>query len=60
MAATYGGLQLLTDLRALPDYDEHQHRGWGIVGGGAEGAPVDEEGNPIFYGEPDSWDARPK
>ncbi|MBA3481366.1 MAG: alpha-2-macroglobulin, partial [Pirellulales bacterium] len=44
-------LQLLTDLKELPDYDE----GWGHVGGNAMGAPVDEDGNPIFYGKPDRW-----
>jgi alpha-2-macroglobulin len=44
-------LQLLTDLDELPDYEE----GWGYFGGGPLGAPVDEDGNPIFYGKPESW-----
>jgi uncharacterized protein YfaS (alpha-2-macroglobulin family) len=44
-------LQLLTDLDELPDYEE----GWGYYGSGPLGAPVDEEGNPIFYDQPDGW-----
>ena len=46
-------LQSLTDLDTLPDYEEGWHRG----GGGTQGAPVDEEGNPVFYALPSSWDA---
>ncbi len=45
-------LQLLTDLDQLPDYEE----GWGY-GGQPQGAPVDADGNPIFYALPKSWDA---
>ncbi len=44
-------LQLLTDLDQLPDYEE----GWGY-GGQPQGAPVDADGNPIFYTLPKSWD----
>ncbi len=44
-------LQSLTNLDKLPDYDE----GWGY-GGEPQGAPVDADGNPIFYALPKSWD----
>ncbi len=43
-------LQLLTDLDNLPDYDE----GWGY-GDGTQGAPVDENNKPLFYGVPKTW-----
>jgi uncharacterized protein YfaS (alpha-2-macroglobulin family) len=47
-------LQLLTDLDKLPDYEE----GYGYrYGGSPQGAPVDAEGNPIYYAIPKSWDA---
>ncbi|HVT26568.1 MAG TPA: MG2 domain-containing protein, partial [Lacipirellulaceae bacterium] len=45
-------LQSLTDLDKLPDYEE----GWGY-GGSPQGAPVDEQGNPVFYAVPGSWEA---
>jgi hypothetical protein len=45
-------LQLLTDLDELPDYED----GWGY-GGDPQGAPVDENNDPIFYSVPKSWDA---
>jgi alpha-2-macroglobulin len=45
-------LQLLTDLDELPDYAD----GWGYeYHSGPQGAPVDEEGNPIFYDAPSDW-----
>ncbi|HEX6961431.1 MAG TPA: MG2 domain-containing protein, partial [Lacipirellula sp.] len=44
-------LQLLTELNHLPDFEE----GWGYHGGETVGAPVDEDGDPIFYDQPDSW-----
>jgi uncharacterized protein YfaS (alpha-2-macroglobulin family) len=44
-------LQILTDLDELPEYEE----GWGYYGGGVRGAPVDEEGNPVYYDKPESW-----
>ena len=44
-------LQSLTDLTDLLDYEE----GWGYHHGQPQGAPVDTEGNPVFYGIPDSW-----
>jgi uncharacterized protein YfaS (alpha-2-macroglobulin family) len=46
-------LQSLTDLATLPDYEE----GWGYYSGEPQGAPVDAEGNPVFYNIPTSWDA---
>ncbi len=38
-------LQVLSDLDTLPDYEE----GYAGRFNGAQGAPVDEAGNPIFY-----------
>jgi uncharacterized protein YfaS (alpha-2-macroglobulin family) len=46
-------LQLLTDLASLPDHEP----GWYAYGGETRGAPVDADGNPIYYGVPDSWEA---
>ncbi|MBN1588215.1 MAG: hypothetical protein JW888_01735, partial [Pirellulales bacterium] len=46
-------LQYLTDLDVLPDYEP----GWGGYHAGLRGAPVDEQGNPIFYHVPPSFDA---
>jgi alpha-2-macroglobulin len=45
-------LQSLTDLETLPDYEE----GWGHYGSAPQGAPVDANGNPIFYSVPESWE----
>ncbi len=45
-------LQSLTDLGELPDYDE----GWGGHRGQAQGAAVDADGRPVFYGVPGSWE----
>jgi uncharacterized protein YfaS (alpha-2-macroglobulin family) len=45
-------LQYLTELETLPDYEEGWHQ-WGEV----PGAPVDEEGNPVFHRAPQSWEA---
>ncbi|MDY0167208.1 MAG: MG2 domain-containing protein [Thermoguttaceae bacterium] len=44
-------LQYLTDLSALPDYDE----GWGYYGQ-TMGAPVDRRGNPVLHRVPKSLD----
>ncbi|MGQ9562323.1 MAG: alpha-2-macroglobulin family protein [Thermogutta sp.] len=44
-------LQALTDLSQLPDYEE----GW-YFSRNVRGAPVDEEGNPIFYFPPRTFD----
>ncbi len=43
-------LGALTDLETLPDYEE----GWGF-GDGTRGAPVDAQGNPIFYAAPKTF-----
>ncbi len=45
-------LQYLSDLSELPDYED----GWGYHRG-SQGAPVDEEGNPVYHTVPKSWDA---
>ena len=43
----------LTDLATLPDYEEGYGNRWYSYG--AHGAPVDENGNPIFYKMPKGW-----
>ncbi|HKI36969.1 MAG TPA: MG2 domain-containing protein [Gemmataceae bacterium] len=45
-------LQSLTDLTQLPDYGE----GWGY-GGSANGAPVNANGDPIYYKVPKTYEA---
>jgi len=56
-AVMFGGhhqawrLQTLTNLDDLPDYEE----GWGYYSDGVRGAPVDPEGNPVFYDDPAAW-----
>ncbi|AMV17976.1 alpha-2-macroglobulin family protein [Planctomyces sp. SH-PL14] len=59
-------LQELTDLETLPDYQEGQFgwqgrgRGRGRMWGGGgqpKGAPVDADGNPVYYTVPESWEA---
>lgn len=44
-------LQRLTDLSALPDYEDSNRYSSG------QGTPVDEQGNPIFYNVPESFEA---
>ncbi|HEY2837750.1 MAG TPA: MG2 domain-containing protein, partial [Pirellulales bacterium] len=44
-------LQYLSDLTVLPDFDP----GWGY-GGQTSGAPVDAEGQPIYYSVPESFE----
>ncbi|MFH0910402.1 MAG: alpha-2-macroglobulin, partial [Planctomycetota bacterium] len=46
-------LQSLTDLSTLPDYEE----GYPSYGGEASGAPVDADGNPVFYKVPESFES---
>jgi uncharacterized protein YfaS (alpha-2-macroglobulin family) len=58
----YGGdawkLQVLTDLTQLPDYEDAPQWGWwGRRGHEPKGAPVDEDGNPVFYQLPKSFEA---
>jgi uncharacterized protein YfaS (alpha-2-macroglobulin family) len=45
-------LQYLTDLAALPDYDE----GYAYYSGESRGAPVDENNAPVLYRIPKGWD----
>lgn len=45
-------LQYKTETDELPDYEEGYGRG-----GQPQGAPVDEEGKPIYYAEPKTWQA---
>ncbi|HBF33949.1 TPA: hypothetical protein DDW35_05245, partial [Candidatus Sumerlaeota bacterium] len=47
-------LQTLSDLTTLPDYEEGYHYG---RGGGTQGAPVNEKGNPVFYNVPQSFES---
>lgn len=53
-------LQVLTDLTTLPDYDRAGY-GYGRRGrygvSSQNGAPVDADGNPVFYSVPESWEA---
>jgi len=44
-------LQYLSDLDTLPDYEP----GWGYYSP-TSGAPVDEDGNPVFHHVPKSWE----
>lgn len=54
-------LQELTDLATLPDLElQSDGGGYGRYGWGWQpqrGAPVDQEGNPVFHTVPDSWDS---
>lgn len=53
-------LQVLTDLAVLPDYEPGHRwgrRGFGFHPQSPRGAPVDVEGNPVFYHVPESWAA---
>ncbi len=50
-------LQAKTDLSVLPDYEEGWGYYWGGRGGQTQGAPVDEQGNPVFYTVPKTFEA---
>ena len=57
-ATQYSGawaFQRLTDLETLPDYEEGYW--YGYRGAQSGGAPVDSEGNPVFYEVPESFEA---
>jgi uncharacterized protein YfaS (alpha-2-macroglobulin family) len=45
-------LQILTDLKTLPEHDDAQYQG-----GGTAGAPVADDGNPVYYKVPESYAA---
>ena len=45
-------LQILTSLKKLPDYEEGYRYYYGR--GGAQGAPVDKKGNPVYHHIPKS------
>jgi len=50
-------LQTLTDLNELPDFeDAYRYYGRGRSSG-SRGAPVDADGNPVYYQLPDSYEA---
>ena len=49
-------LGYLTDLGKLPDYEDGYYGRWQHWGGG-RGAPVDEEGNPVFHHRPKNFKA---
>lgn len=44
--------QTLTDLKNIPDFEDGYYRYRG-----ATGAAVDEDGKPVVYGQPKSWEA---
>lgn len=46
-------LQYLTDLSKLPDYEDGHH----YYGGNTRGAPVDDQGTPLYYAVPKGFDA---
>jgi len=46
-------LQILTDLTTLPDVEPGAP--WRFQGGDDRGAPVDEQGNPVFYAIPEQF-----
>ncbi|MFT7511710.1 MAG: hypothetical protein ACI9QL_000917 [Candidatus Omnitrophota bacterium] len=46
-------MQYLSDLSLLPDYSDGYHHGYGRE---QKGAPVDAEGHPVYYDEPESWE----
>lgn len=48
-------LQILSDLTQLPDYEEAPQWGWWGRGHEPKGAPVDEEGKPVFHRVPKSF-----
>jgi len=48
-------MQILTDLSTLPDYEPGWGRGWDR--GNSSYAPVDAEGNPVYYTVPESFES---
>ncbi len=58
-SSAWGGeswkLQILTDLTQLPDYEAARRGRWGFGGNQPPGAPVDADGNPVFYHVPKAF-----
>ncbi|MCX7049435.1 MAG: MG2 domain-containing protein [Candidatus Sumerlaeota bacterium] len=50
-------LQSLTDIATLPDYEEGNYYNWYYRGSETRGAPVDANGDPIFYRIPKSFES---
>ena len=50
-------LQAKTDLSVLPDYEEGTGYSRGGRGRPTQGAPVDEQGNPVFYRVPKTFES---
>lgn len=50
-------LQQLTDLKALPDPEEHHVYWGGRHSGQGSAAPVDEKGEPLYYSVPKTFEA---
>jgi len=50
-------LQYLTDLSTLPDYDESNRYYRGRYYGQPRGAPVNEDGTPVYHSVPKSFEA---
>jgi uncharacterized protein YfaS (alpha-2-macroglobulin family) len=49
-------LLYLTDLTKLPDFEEGNHWRYGYGYGGMAAAPVDADGNPVYYRLPKSYE----
>jgi hypothetical protein len=52
-------LQYLSDLTTLPDYEDGSYGytgDWYSERGGNRGAPVDEDGTPVYHKRPRSWE----
>ncbi|MDY7010244.1 MAG: MG2 domain-containing protein [Planctomycetota bacterium] len=48
-------LQYATDLSTLPDYEDGYHSRWEHYYGGHRGAPVNEDGTPVYHYRPKNW-----
>jgi hypothetical protein len=51
-------LQYLSDLSTLPDYEDGYRGDWYYYGRGGQtrGAPVNEDGTPVYHKRPKSWE----
>ncbi len=50
-------LQYATDLSTLPDYEDGYYSPWEYYYGGHRGAPVNEDGTPVYHYRPKNWKA---